>query len=408
MTQKNYRSNSCIQISSLNNYKYDKFGYLIVNNLEDLLYDQFNTKDNIVDEEIKKNYQNVNRRRTCLNNFYFKNNLGAFNRDGKRSSLFLNSKFKNNSNYNNYKNIFPSRTMKSIPKAKKSFFTKSYSEEINSNNRILTVPKSSMCYFERTTQLIIVNTFKPLIPVKNNLFFLSRQIIRPKRTKSKSKSKEKTKINGKMFSTIINSDNISNNINKKKIKIKPKLKLSKKSNEENKEIPNILIKILGSKVSSVSCNKQGKIYIKSKSNTICEKELKGKNENLKEGIYPSTNRKIIYFDNRMRIPALKRSLINYDCKNNSTSKNNIINNKFKIKEEDKDLNINKIFVKNRNKVNNANHKRDSLARNNSMLTLYKTNYKLQNIKNKNNKNAFTYLNDDCVPLFPAIESYFNY
>ena len=211
-----------------------------------------------------------------------------------------------------------------------------------------------------------------------------------------------------MFSTIINSDNISNNINKKKIKIKPKLKLSKKSNEENKEIPNILIKILGSKVSSVSCNKQGKIYIKSKSNTICEKELKGKNENLKEGIYPSTNRKIIYFDNRMRIPALKRSLINYDCKNNSTSKNNIINNKFKIKEEDKDLNINKIFVKNRNKVNNANHKRDSLARNNSMLTLYKTNYKLQNIKNKNNKNAFTYLNDDCVPLFPAIESYFNY
>ena len=54
MTHINYRSNSCIQISSLNNYKYDKFGFLIVNNLEDLLYDQFNSKDIIIDEEIKK------------------------------------------------------------------------------------------------------------------------------------------------------------------------------------------------------------------------------------------------------------------------------------------------------------------------------------------------------------------
>ena len=168
MKHRNYRSHSVIQISSLNNYKYDKFGFLIVNNLEDLLYDQFTSKDNIVDEKIKKNYQNINRRKTCLNNFSFKNNLG------KRSSLFLNSKFKNNSNYYNNKYFFSGKTIKSIPKAKKSFFTKSYSEEIN--NRIKTLPKSSICYFQKTKKLIMVNTFRPLIPVKNKIFFLSRQI----------------------------------------------------------------------------------------------------------------------------------------------------------------------------------------------------------------------------------------
>ena len=397
MKHRNYRSHSVIQISSLNNYKYDKFGFLIVNNLEDLLYDQFTSKDNIVDEEIKKNYQNINRRRTCLNNFSFKNNLG------KRSSLFLNSKFKNNSNYYNNKYFFSGKTIKSIPKAKKSFFTKSYSEEIN--NRIKTLPKSSICYFQKTKKLIMVNTFRPLIPVKNKIFFLSRQIIRPKRekSKSKSKSKEKTKIKGKMFSTIVSSNNNNKNINdKKKKKFRPKLKLSTKLNDDNNnKIPNILIKILGSKVSSISCNKKGKIYIKAKSNTIISKEPNN-NENLYERILPiSTNRKILYFD-KMKIPALKKNLI-YEIRHNSTSKNNII-------DKDKDLNIDKIFVKNRNKINSADNKRESLIRNKSMFTSYQASNKLQNIKNKNNKIkvGYTYLNDNYVSLFPAIESYFNY
>ena len=116
------------------------------------------------------------------------------------------------------------------------------------------MPKSSICYFQKTKKLIMVNTFRPLIPVKNKIFFLSRQIIRPKRAKSKSKSKEKTKIKGKMFSTIVSSNNNNKNINdKKKKKFRPKLKLSTKLNDDNNnKIPNILIKILGSKVSSVS------------------------------------------------------------------------------------------------------------------------------------------------------------
>jgi len=394
MTHINYRSNSCIQISSLNKYKYDKYGFLIVNNLEDLLYDQFNSKDNIIDEEIKKNYQNINRRKTCLNNFYSKNSLRFFNKGGKRSSLFLNSKFKNNSNY--YKNY---KTIKSIPKAKKSFFTKIYSEEIN--NRILTLPKSSICYFQKTKQLIMINTFRPLIPVKNKLFFFTRQIIRLKKTKSKSK--EKTTIKGKMLSNIINSNN-NNDKKKKKFKPKLKLKLSNKLNDENNKIPNIHIKILGSKVSSVSRNKQGKIYIKAKLNTIVEKNLNNK-------IFPiTTDRKLLYFDKKIGVPVVKNSLIKDEIRHNSTSKNNILNGKYIIKDEDKNLNIDKIFVKNSNKINSANHKIESFIRNNSMFTSYQSDNKFQNINNKNNKNknGGTYLNNNYNSLFPAIESYFCY
>ena len=160
----------------------------------------------------------------------------------------------------------------------------------------------------------MINTFRPLIPLKNKLFFFTRQIIRLKKTKSKSK--EKITIKGKMLSNIINSNN-NNDKKKKKIKPKLKLKLSNKLNDDNNKIPNILIKILGSKVSSVSRNKQGKIYIKAKSNTIDEKDLNIKNGNLKV----TTDRKLLYFDKKIGIPLVKRSLINDEIKHNSTSKN---------------------------------------------------------------------------------------
>ena len=78
----------------------------------------------------------------------------------------------------------------------------------------------------------MVNTFRPLIPVKNKIFFLSRQIIRPKRekSKSKSKSKEKTKIKGKMFSNIVSSNNNNKNINDKNDK-----NIKANPEEENEE-----------------------------------------------------------------------------------------------------------------------------------------------------------------------------
>ena len=248
----------------------------------------------------------------------------------------------------------------------------------------------------------MINTFRPLIQVKNKLFFFSKQIIRLKKTKSKSK--EKTTIKGKMLSNIINSTNNNNDKKKKKFKSKLKLKLSNKLNDDNNKIPNIHIKILGSKVSSVSRNKQGKIYIKAKLNKIDEKDLNNK-------ILPiTTDRKLLYFDKKIGVPVVKKSLIKDEIRHNSTSKNNILNGKYKIKDEDKDLNIDKIFVKNRNKINDANHKIESLIRKNSMFTSYQSDNKFQKINNKNNKNknGGTYLNNNYNSLFPAIESYFCY
>ena len=33
---------SSLQVNSQNNYKYDKYGFVLVNSIEDLLYDRFN------------------------------------------------------------------------------------------------------------------------------------------------------------------------------------------------------------------------------------------------------------------------------------------------------------------------------------------------------------------------------
>ena len=33
---------SSLQVNSQNNYKYDKYGFVLVNSIEDLLYDKFN------------------------------------------------------------------------------------------------------------------------------------------------------------------------------------------------------------------------------------------------------------------------------------------------------------------------------------------------------------------------------
>ena len=395
MTHFNHRSNSCIQIISTNNYKYDKFGFLIVNNVEDLLYDKFNNNapENIFGKYngIKNNkYQNINRRRTYMNNYYFKSNFGHFTRSSMRNSHILpNGKFKNYS-YKKYKYLFTDKAIKSIPKAKKSFFTKRYSQEINPNKRILTIPKSSLCYFDRKKELIMINVFKPLIPVKNNQYFLSKEIINPKVQKIKK---------------------ICNN---NSLKRKPKINLSNQINK-NQETPKILIKILQSRISSISCNKKGKISIKAKWNTIDEKEL-DKNNKFKEKILPFSADREREGDNKKiksNFPLLKRTKIKNEIKNNSISKNNILNKNFRIidNDKDKDLSIEKIAMKKKINIKSATHKKDVLTRTNSMFSCYKIGNKIFSLKNKNknrNKNkGFTDTND-YLSLYPAIGSYFKY
>ena len=123
-------------------------------------------------------------RNTLLDFFKFnKDNINHHYKNNKISNILKNPTTKENTKVNikKYKFLSPEKKIKSIPKRKKSFFTKSYSKEkdkqINLNKRILTIPKLSKCYFERKNKLIIkINTFKTLFNVKNNLFFSSKEI----------------------------------------------------------------------------------------------------------------------------------------------------------------------------------------------------------------------------------------
>ena len=197
------------------------------------------------------------------------------------------------------------------------------------------------------------------------MFFSSKEIIIPnKKTKAK----------------------ISSNIKKKK----PKLKLSNKL-KNNKEIPNILIKILRAKISSIEYHKPGKINIKAKWNTIDEKELNNKDK-------PKDSK---------NFPNISQSKIKQEIQYNSTSKNNIILNK-NIKIKDKDIKIRNLSTKNRTRRNNIksfDYKSDEFPRNNSVYTLYQTSRKNYRITKKTK--GYLYIKDNHF-FFPAIESYFNY
>ena len=378
MTYLKPRSNSTMQFNTKSYYKYDKFGFIIVNNLEDLLYDKFNNamENNFENNKVNnRHHNNKNKRMTYINTNFFKFNKDNINhhyKNNKISNILKNPTTKENTKVNikKYKFLLPEKKIKSIPKTKKSFFTKSYSKEkdkqINLNKRILAIPKLSKCLFERKNKLIIkINSFRPLFTVKNKLFFSSKQIIIPnKKTKAK----------------------ISSNIKKKN----PKLKLSNKL-KNNKEIPNILIKILRAKISSIEYHKPGKINIKAKWNTIDEKELNNKDK-------PKDSKN---FQN------ISQSKIKQEIQYNSTSKNNIILNK-NIKIKDKDIKIRNLSTKNRTRRNNIksfDYKRDEFPRNNSFYTLYQTSRKNYRITKKTK--GYLYIKDNHF-FFPAIESYFNY
>ena len=153
--------------------------------------------------------------------------------------------------------------------------------------------------------------------------------------------------------------------------------------------------------------------MKAKWNTIDEKEL-DKNNKFKEKILPfSVGREREEDSKKIKnyFPFLKQSKINNEIKNNSISKNNILNKNFRIKDnnKDKDLSIEKITKKKKINIKSATHKRDVLARTNSILSCYKLGNKIFSLKNRNkNKNkGFTFTND-YLSLYPVNGSYFKY
>ena len=88
MNEQSESSSSSIQVNSRNNYKYDKYGFVLVNSIEDLLYDKFNDQDkkekkeNKTQKTKKHNRNHYNSGRNYQNLFK--------NRDDKTVKIVLN------------------------------------------------------------------------------------------------------------------------------------------------------------------------------------------------------------------------------------------------------------------------------------------------------------------------------
>ena len=75
MKEPSESSSSTVQVNSQTNYKYDQFGFVLVNTIEDLLYDKFNNymgKDlneysDTHDQKYNGNYINFNRHCNSIN-----------------------------------------------------------------------------------------------------------------------------------------------------------------------------------------------------------------------------------------------------------------------------------------------------------------------------------------------------
>ena len=131
-----------------------------------------------------------------------------------------------------------------------------------------------MCYFERTKKIIVLNSTPTLKIIKNNQYFITKQIIKSKKEKTiqikkmktmKSKSKKKNKI----------------------IKSFPKIKNKKESSTIN-------IRIINPKNSSIVYDDSGKIDIKASWNKINKIDTK-KINNSKLTLNPNlTKRRYVY------------------------------------------------------------------------------------------------------------------
>ena len=294
-------------------------------------------------------------------------------------SQYYMTKIRKENFYTKIKNV--------IPKTKMIFITKSYSldkdKSINIRTNILSIPKSTMCYFERNNKIIMRNTSKMIGVVKNNQFFLTKEIIRPKKEEKKNKSKIKPKTQ--------------------------KIKIFKKINND-RESPRIQIKLLNMKNSSISYGKPGKIGIKANWKTIEPHET---NINKKSKIFPNhksmTQRDLYkYKINQNNYSILKNSRIRF-LLNKSKKKPNLSGKIYKnIRIKSRDIIEPKIPINNKFKNNLiTNYKMFNLASNNLRNTFNQPPNKKLSRNNKNRRVSYISNQHSNIIFFPAIESYFD-
>jgi hypothetical protein len=390
-----------------------------------------NTKENIKNEElnsyINEKEGNIKRNRNNSNEFK-KENIKTF-RNTIKSNKFSyeqnhenhsNKKDNRNKNYSvkrihkdilfkipnlsqyymtkiNKESHFYMKIKKKIPIIEKEYITKNYIKKFKKNNfnkNVISLPESTLCYFERTNKIIVLNSTPTLKIIKNNQYFITKQIIKSKKEKTikikkikttKSKSKKKNKI----------------------IKSFPKIKNKKESSTIN-------IRIINPKNSSIVYDDSGKIDIKASWNKINKIDTK-KINNSKLTLNPNLTKRRYVYERKIISPL--NPLIKHRKLIEKTNNTNIKINTLKTSSVDK-LNKNKKFktlykykipikAKFRNNMM-TNNNIIEFPKNKSRNNLYKSLEKIYDQKQKNESmSSFRNINFDNYLNFPAIDSYFN-
>ena len=390
-----------------------------------------NTKENIKNEElnsyINEKEGNIKRNRNNSNEFK-KENIKTF-RNTIKSNKFSyeqnhenhsNKKDNRNKNYSvkrihkdilfkipnlsqyymtkiNKESHFYMKIKKKIPIIEKEYITKNYIKKFKKNNfnkNVISLPESTLCYFEKTNKIIVLNSTPTLKIIKNNQYFITKQIIKSKKEKTiqikkmkttKSKSKKKNKI----------------------IKSFPKIKNKKESSTIN-------IRIINPKNSSIVYDDSGKIDIKASWNKINRIDTK-KINNSKLTLNPNLTKRRYVYERKIISPL--NPLIKHRKLIEKTNNTNIKINTLKTSSFDK-LNKNKKFktlykykipikAKFRNNMM-TNNNIIEFPKNKSRNNLYKSLEKIYDQKQKNESmSSFRNINFDNYLNFPAIDSYFN-
>ena len=398
------QNNTEITYTPYPNFKYTEF--ISKNNFWEKNYRKFNQGDSFTFGEEERN---VNKNITNLTRDINGETINEINNlsksvDTKKYKIILNKfnniKKKKTINQKIYniplinlcyitKIIKNKNCKKKIPKVisknKKVFFIKNNFNEkinlINKENRLLILPKSNLCYFKKKYIIINKNHNVPLCTIVNNIFFRTKELVIIKNENIKKLNKIKIIKQNKILST-----NKSGNITLQFSKFKKPLIITKTSRNE------------------INCNDTNKI---NKSQKILFPFIKNKEK------YKDSNKIKNIF------PLIQNHFIRQALYNKDVNESNIKNENLKYKDVFSQKNFeeyNKMSIK--NKLRNIfinNYQILDLKRNESsnsifppfLNTIYPTNLKIFNEKNRSKGIPYKESNNDNYQFFPAIHSYFN-
>ena len=352
-------------------------------------YDENKTKKNKIEKGNKKNVDN-------LDNIKYNKENKRISYNIPHKSICYITKIKKDNN-------FIMKLEKIVPKKKRIFITKKYSSIKNDSNKkdkkLLILPKSTICYFQRNNIIININTHLKLQTIVNHHFFVTKEISNyNNKVIKKKKENNICIINKKQIDKIPNRlkvNNKSNNISVKLENHKKQSFLLSNKNENNN---------LQTSRYEISCNDLKKI---NKSNSIIYPSIE-RRENNNEGKYDKNIGLII--KNHMIRKALNKS--NKKKKNikiiklKTKPENQIFDDKCTEKKLTKGF---KIPIKNKFKNNMINKfKMFDLVRNSSKNMISPSEDKKYSEKNKNK--SISYIkeqNYENYLFFPAINTYFN-